>query len=263
MGRNIHFGIREHVMGAVVNGMALSKLRPFGATFFVFSDYMRPAIRLAALMRQPSIFIFTHDSIGLGEDGPTHQPIEHLASLRAIPHLDVIRPADANELSVIWKYILEVTDHPVALVLTRQAVPTINRRKFASADGTLRGAYILADSDGMPDLILLGTGSEVTLCLDAREELNGAGIRTRVVSMPCLNVFDKQPQAYKETVLPRTVSARIALEAGARLGWEKYVGDRGIVIGLDNFGASAPYKELYKTFDLTVETIVEYAKKSI
>jgi transketolase len=261
--RNFHFGIREHAMGAIVNGMALSKLRSFGATFFVFTDYMRPAIRLAALMEQPSIFIFTHDSIGLGEDGPTHQPIEHLASLRAMPNLEVIRPADANELSVLWKYILEVKDHPIALVLTRQGVPTFDRTKFAPAENALQGAYILADSNGAPDVILMGTGSEVQLCVKASEELNKTGIKTRVVSMPCWSLFDKQSQEYKNSVLPQSVKARIAIEAGAKFGWEKYTGDHGAIIGMESFGASAPYKDLYKTFGLTVENIIELAKKTI
>lgn len=260
-GRNFHFGIREHGMGAIVNGMALSKLRPFGATFFVFTDYMRPAIRLAALMEQPSIFILTHDSIGLGEDGPTHQPIEHLASLRAMPNLDVIRPADANELSVIWKYIMQIKDHPVALVLTRQGVPTVDRNKYGSADRALKGAYILADSEGTPDVILMGTGSEIQLCLDAYEQLKNEGIKARVVSMPCWSLFDKQSPEYKETVFPKLIRARIAIEAGSKLGWEKYTGDKGVVIGLNSFGASAPYKELYGEFGLTVNNLVNMAKK--
>jgi len=262
-GRNFHFGIREHAMGAIVNGMSLSKLRSFGATFFVFTDYMRPAIRLAALMQQPSIFIFTHDSIGLGEDGPTHQPVEHLASLRAMPNLDVIRPADANELSVLWKYILEVKDRPIALVLTRQAVPSVDRTKFASADDALKGAYILADSDGTPDVILMGTGSEVQLCLNAYEQLKKDGIKVRVVCMPCWTLFERQSLEYKKSVLPGSAKTRIAVEAGSKFGWEKYTGDHGVVIGLDNFGSSAPYKELYKEFGLTVENIVETAKKAL
>jgi len=262
-GRNFHFGIREHAMGASVNGMALSKLRPFGATFFVFSDYMRPAIRLAALMEQPSIFIFTHDSIGLGEDGPTHQPIEQLASLRAIPSLEVIRPADANELSVLWKYVLEDREHPIALVLTRQAVPTLDRTKYASAEGALKGGYVLVDSDGTPDVILLSTGSEVHLCLNAYQELKKEGIKVRVVSMPCWTLFDRQSSQYRESVLPRSVKARIAVEAGSKLGWERYTGDNGAIIGLDSFGASAPYKDLYRVFGLTVENIVETAKQHI
>ncbi|UCE07745.1 MAG: transketolase [bacterium] len=262
-GRNFHFGIREHAMGAIVNGMALSKLRSYGATFFVFSDYMRPAIRLAALMGQPSIFIFTHDSIGLGEDGPTHQPVEQLASLRAMPSLEVIRPADANELWVLWKYILDVSDHPIALVLTRQAVPTLDRNRYASEEGALKGAYILADSNGSPDVILMGTGSEVHLCLAAYEELKKAGIKARVVSLPCWKLFERQTEEYKEFVLPEMVKARIAIEAGSKLGWEKYTGNNGNVIGLDSFGASAPYRELYREYGLTVENIIESAKKII
>jgi transketolase len=262
-GRNFHFGIREHAMGAIVNGMALSKLRSFGATFFVFSDYMRPAIRLAALMEQPSIFIFTHDSIGLGEDGPTHQPIEQLAALRAMPNLEVIRPADANELSVLWKYIIQLTDRPVALVLTRQAVPTLDLTNYASANGALKGGYILAETDGTPDVILLGTGSEVHLCLDAYEQMKQQGIKARVVSLPCWTLFDRQTQQYRETVLPGSIKARIAVEAGSKLGWERYTGDNGVIIGLDGFGASAPYLELYREFGLTVENIVLSAKKLI
>ncbi len=262
-GRNFHFGIREHAMGAIVNGMTLSKLRAFGATFFVFTDYMRPAIRLAALMQQPAIFIVTHDSIGLGEDGPTHQPIEHLAALRAIPNLDVIRPADANELSTLWKHILEVKDHPIALVLTRQNVPTIDRTQYAAAEGALNGGYILADSGGTPDVILMATGSEVQLCLNAAEALNQAEIRTRVVSLPCWELFDRQPQAYKQAVLPDAVRVRIAVEAAAPFGWEKYTGSHGTILGLDRFGASAPYQELYKEFGLTVENIVHSAEKLV
>lgn len=262
-GRNLHFGIREHAMGAIVNGMALSKLRSFGATFFVFSDYMRPAIRLAALMEQPSIFIFSHDSIGLGEDGPTHQPVEQLASLRAMPNLEIIRPADANELSVLWRYILEVKDHPIALVLTRQSVPTFDRTKYASVEGALKGGYILADSNGKPDVILLSTGSEVHLCLNAYEELKKKGMKVRVVSMPCWTLFDRQSPEYREDVLPSSIKARVAVEAGSKLGWERYTGENGVIIGLDSFGASAPYKELYQEYGLTVENIVETAKQYI
>jgi len=262
-GRNFHFGIREHAMGAVVNGMALSKLRPYGATFFVFTDYMRPAIRLAALMEQPSLFILTHDSIGLGEDGPTHQPIEQLFSLRAMPYLEVIRPADANELSVLWKYIMEVRDHPIALVLTRQAVPTLDRTKYTSAEGALKGAYVLADSSSTPDVILMGTGSEVHLCLDAYEELKKEGINVRVVSMPSWSLFDRQSSEYRESILPINVKARIAVEAGSKLGWERYTGDKGVILGMDSFGASAPYKVLYKAYGLIVENIVESAKQVV
>lgn len=262
-GRNFHFGIREHAMGAIVNGMVLSKLRPYGATFFVFTDYMRPAIRLAALMEQPSLFILTHDSIGLGEDGPTHQPIEQLASLRAMPNLEVIRPADANELSVLWKYIMEVKDHPIALVLTRQAVPTLDRTKYSSAEGALKGAYVLADSPNTPDLILMGTGSEVHLCLGAFETLEKDGINARVVSMPCWSMFERQSPQYRESILPGKVKTRVAVEAGSKFGWERYTGDKGVIFGMDSFGASAPYKELYKEFGLTADAIAETAKKLI
>ncbi len=260
-GRNFHFGIREHAMGAIVNGMTLSKLRAFGATFFVFSDYMRPAIRLAALMKQPSLFIFTHDSIGLGEDGPTHQPIEHLASLRAMPELEVIRPADANELASLWRYILTVKDHPIALVLTRQNVPTFDRSKFNSAEGALNGAYVVADSKGSPELILMSTGSEVHLCIEAFERLNQRGINSRVVSMPSWTLFENQSAEYKAEVLPESVTKRVAVEAGAVLGWHKYAGSSGIVLGLNEFGASAPYQSLYEHFEITADQIVRQAER--
>ncbi|MFO7891661.1 MAG: transketolase [bacterium] len=262
-GRNFHFGIREHAMAAVVNGMALSKLRAFGATFFVFTDYMRPALRLAALMNQPAIYIFTHDSIGLGEDGPTHQPIEHLAILRATPQLDVIRPADANELSVLWKYIMEVNDHPVALVLTRQSVPTIDRDRYAPAERALKGAYILKDSPKTPEVILIGTGSEVHLCMESARQLEKDGISTRVVSMPCWELFDKQSKKYRESVLPETVRVRISVEAGSKIGWEKYTGSSDMIVGMESFGASAPYQDLYEKFGLTMENIVTLAKKEL
>ncbi|MBN2356811.1 transketolase, partial [candidate division KSB1 bacterium] len=261
-GRNYHFGIREFGMGAIVNGMALSKLRPFGATFFVFSDYMRPAIRLAALMEIPSLFIFTHDSIGLGEDGPTHQPVEHLASLRAMPNLDVIRPADANEVSVLWKHIMKIKDHPVALVLSRQNVPTIDRTHYAPAEGALRGAYIIADCQGQPEVILMATGSEVHLCLQALEQLRDK-VKVRLLSMPCWELFERQSANYKQSVLPEAVNARMAVEAGATLGWHKYTGSRGIVLGVDQFGASAPHGEVYKKYGLTVERVVESIKQLI
>ncbi len=261
-GRNFHFGIREHAMAAVVNGMALSKLRAFGATFFVFTDYMRPALRLAALMKQPAIYIFTHDSIGLGEDGPTHQPIEHLAMLRATPQLDVIRPADANELSVLWQYIMEVNDHPVALVLTRQSIPTIDRDRYSSAEGALKGAYILEDSE-TPEVIFMGTGSEVHICLDAARQLKKEGVHARVVSMPCWELFDLQSDEYKESVLPGSVKVRIAVEAASKLGWEKYAGDQGIIVGMESFGASAPYQELYQKFGFTAENIITLVKKQL
>lgn len=261
-GRNLHFGIREHAMAAILNGMSLSKLRPYGATFLVFSDYMRPSLRLAALMEQPAIYIFTHDSIGVGEDGPTHQPIEHLAALRAIPHLEVIRPADANEVAMAWKHIMTLRDRPAALVLTRQAIPTFDRTQHASAEGVLRGAYVLADCAGVPEVILMGTGSEVQLCVGAQAQLQKEGVRARVVSMPCWELFERQDAAYREAVLPRSVRARVAVEAGATFGWSRYVGrdDDGAIIGMRSYGASAPIKDLLKEFGLTVENVVLAAK---
>ena len=258
-GRNFHFGIREHAMGSILNGMALSKLRPYGATFLIFSDYMRPAVRLAALMDQPVIFVYTHDSIGLGEDGPTHQPIEQLMALRAIPRLNVIRPADANEVAEAWRVALRMHDEPVALVLTRQAVPTIDRAAYAPAAGLARGAYVVADSPD-PEVILIGTGSEVHLCLQAYAQLNQDGIRARVVSMPCTRIFDRQPDEYKNQVLPPHIRARVAVEAGTGLGWREYVGADGRVVARGDFGASAPAKELMKHFGFTVEHVVGEAR---
>jgi transketolase len=264
-GRNFHFGIREHAMGAIANGMALSKLRPYVATFLIFSDYQRPAFRLSGLMEQPAIYIFTHDSIGVGEDGPTHQPIEHLASLRAIPRLEVIRPADANELAVLWKHIMQLKDRPVALILTRQAIPTIDRTQYASAEGALRGAYIIADCQGTPEVILIGTGSEVQLCLGAHEQLVKEGIKSRVVSMPCWSLYERQAPAYWEEVLPSSVRARVAVEAGSTFGWRRYVGrhGEGNVLGLRTYGASAPIKDLLPEFGLTVEGVVKMAKETV
>ncbi len=264
-GRNFHFGIRENAMGSIANGMALSKLRPYVATFLIFSDYQRPAFRLASLMEQPAIYIFTHDSIGVGEDGPTHQPIEHLASLRAIPHLEVIRPADANEIAVVWKHILQIKDRPVALVLTRQALPTFDRTKYASAEGALRGAYIMADCQGTPEVILIGTGSEVQLCLGAHEQLIKEGIKSRVVSMPCWSLYERQAPAYWEEVMPSSVRARVAVEAGSTFGWRRYVGrhGEGNVLGMRTYGASAPIKDLLKEFGLTVEGVVKMAKTAM
>jgi transketolase len=259
-GRNFHFGIREHAMGSIVNGMALSKLRPYGATFFVFSDYMRPVLRLAAMMDQPVIWIYTHDSFCLGEDGPTHQPIEHLMSLRAIPRLLLIRPADANEVAEAWRYIMPLRTQPVALVLTRQAVPTFDRTKYASAAGLAKGAYIMADSGGTPDIILIGTGSEVQLCVGAYEKLTADGVKARVVSMPCWRLFEEQPAEYKRQVLPPEVRARVAVEAGTDLGWKEYVGNDGYVVARTDFGASAPYKELLKHFGFTVDDVVAKAQ---
>lgn len=264
-GRNFHFGIREHAMGAIITGMSLSKIRPYGATFLIFSDYARPAIRLASLMKQPVIYIFTHDSIGLGEDGPTHQPVEHIASLRAIPGLDVIRPADANELSVMWKYIMELKDRPVALILTRQSIPTVDRSIYASADGAMKGAYVLANSNGIPDVILIGTGSEVQICLNVYEQLTNEGIRARVVSMPCRSLYESQDKAYHEKVLPGSVQARVIIEAGSTFGWHRYTGrhdDCGI-FGLKSFGASAPSKDLFKEYGFTVERVIQVVKNVI
>jgi len=262
-GRNFHFGIRENAMAASANGMALSKLKPYTATYFVFSDYMRAPLRLACLMRIPVVFIFTHDSIGLGEDGPTHQPVEHLASLRAIPNLDVIRPADANELSQLWKYIMTVKDRPVALILTRQDIPTFDRSVYAPAEGALRGAYILADSDKKPELILIGTGSEVQLCLGAYEVLKKEGVKVRVVSMPCWSLYEMQGPEYWEEVLPSSVHARVSVEAGSTFGWRRYVGpyDRGGVIGISTFGESAPIGALLPEFGFTVDHVVAKAKE--
>ncbi len=263
-GRNLHFGVREHVMGAAVNGLSVSRIRAFGATFFNFSDYMRPSIRLAALMETPSIFIFTHDSIGLGEDGPTHQPIEQLASLRAMPNLLVIRPADANEVTEAYKIIAQLEHEPVALVLTRQAVPTFDRTKYAAASGVAKGAYVLADAPGgKPDVILIGTGSEVWLCIEAYEALKTEGIQARVVSMPSWEIFEQQDAPYKESVLPASVKARVSVEMAATLGWERYVGPKGRMVGMHRFGASAPLKDLLKFFGFTVDRVVEEARKAM
>ena len=263
-GRNLHFGVREHAMGASVNGLTVSGNRAFGATFFNFSDYMRASIRLSALMQCPSIFIFTHDSIGLGEDGPTHQPIEQLASLRAMPNLIVLRPGDANEVTEAWKIIAQLQSSPVALVLTRQALPTLDRSKYAPASGVTKGAYILADSPGgKPDVILLGTGSEVSLCVDAYEKLKADGVKARVVSMPSWEIFEKQDESYKESVLPSDVTARVSVEMAATLGWARYTGLKGRNVGMHRFGASAPLKDLLKYFGFTVETVVKEARAAM
>jgi transketolase len=263
-GRNLHFGVREHVMGASVNGLTVTGIRAFGATFFNFSDYMRASIRLSALMEAPSIFIFTHDSIGVGEDGPTHQPIEQLASLRAMPNLIVLRPGDANEVIEAWKIIAQLQHQPVALVLTRQALPTFDRTKYGAASGTAKGAYILADAPGgKPDVILMGTGSEVSLCVDAYEKLNAEGIKARVVSMPSWEIFDRQDAGYRESVLPSAVTARVSVEMASTFGWERYVGLKGRKIGMHRFGASAPLKDLLKFFGFTVEAVVAEARKAI
>jgi transketolase len=257
-GRNLRFGVREHAMGSILNGMALhGGLMPYGGTFLVFSDYMRPAIRLAALMNLKVIYVFTHDSIGLGEDGPTHQPIEHLSSLRAIPNLTVIRPCDANETSEAWRCALEAKQGPVALALSRQGLPTLDRTTFSPASGLSRGAYILHDTkDGEPDVILIATGSEVHIALEAYEKLKEKGVNARVVSMPSWELFDKQPEEYQCQVLPSEIKCRVAIEAGVTQGWHRYVGSTGEVIGLERFGASAPYKVLYEKFGLTVDQVV-------
>jgi len=265
--RNIHFGIREAAMGAILNGLSLSRLRPYGSGFLIFSDYARPAIRLSALMEIPVIHIFTHDSIGVGEDGPTHQPIEHLASIRAIPGLIMFRPADANEVVEVWRLLMQYRHQPVVLVLSRQALPVIDRTQYASAEGVARGAYVLADAEqGNPDVLLLATGSEVPLCLAAREQLRADGIQARVVSMPSWEVFEhycREHPEYREAVLPSHVKARVSVEQASELGWERYVGSSGEMIGMDTFGASAPLKELQTKFGFTPERIVEAAKEQV
>jgi transketolase len=266
-GRNLHFGIREHAMGAMLNGLSLSKIRPFGSGFLIFSDYARTAIRLSALMEIPVIHIFTHDSIGVGEDGPTHQPVEQLASLRAIPGLITLRPADANEVVEAWRVIMPFRHEPVALILTRQALPTLDRTTYASAEGVQRGAYILADADdGNPEVLLLATGSEVALCIDAYEQLKAEGVKARVVSMPSWEIFEyycrKHPE-YREHVLPAAVTARVSVEQASTFGWERYVGTTGHTIGMETFGASAPLKELQRKFGFTPEAIVAAAKAQV
>ena len=261
-GKNFHFGIRENAMAAIVNGLSLSKLRPFGATFFIFSDYARPAIRLSALMELPSIFVFTHEAMSNGEDGPTHQPVEHLASFRAIPGLITLRPADANEVVEAYRYIMQLRHQPVVLALSRQAFPTLDRDKYASASGLAKGAYVLADTPGgNPELILIASGSEVSLAADAHEQLVAEGIRSRVVSMPSWEIFEHQPKEYRESVLPPHVTARISVEQASTFGWERYVGTAGRMIGMNTFGASAPMKELQRRFGFEPGRIVETAKE--
>jgi transketolase (EC 2.2.1.1) len=271
-GRTLHFGIREHGMGAIVNGITLHGLtRPYGGTFFVFSDYMRPAVRLAALMGIPAIFVWTHDSVGVGEDGPTHQPIEHLTAYRAIPGLDMVRPADANETAMAWRGALEHTDRPTAIILTRQNVPTPARGDgpasgdtLASAELALKGAYVLAEAEGgTPDVILIGTGSEVQVALAAREQLAAEGIKARVVSAPCLEWFAEQDEAYRESVLPAAVKARVSVEAGLTSGWAGIVGDAGRSIGIDHYGASADGALLLREFGVTPDAVAAAARDSI
>ncbi len=263
-GRNVHFGVREHAMGAILNGLSLSKVRPYGSGFFIFSDYARPAIRLSALMEIPVLHVFTHDSIGVGEDGPTHQPIEQLPSLRAIPGLVVLRPGDANEIVEAWKVIMQLRHEPVVLILTRQAMPTLDRTKYASASEVSKGAYVLADApDGRPEVLLLATGSEVSLCIQAHEQLVVEGIKSRVVSMPSWELFEQQSEEYQQSVIPSDVTARVSVELASTFGWARYVGTQGQSIGMDSFGASAPLKELAKKFGFTVDHVVAEAKAQI
>jgi transketolase len=263
-GRNIPYGVREHAMGAAMSGMALSRVRPFGGTFFNFSDYMKPAVRLAALMELPVIYIYTHDSIGLGEDGPTHQPIEQLAALRAMPNILVLRPGDANEVLEAWKVAIRQTHRPIALVLSRQAMPTFDRTKFAAASGVKKGAYVLSDAPGgKPEVILIGTGSEVSLCVAGQEKLAAENIKARVVSIPSWELFEEQDAAYKESVLPAAVTARVSVEMASTFGWERHVGTKGRMIGMHTFGASAPIKDSLKKFGFTVENVVAAAKQAL
>jgi transketolase len=261
MGKNLHYGIREHAMGAIVNGLSLSKLRAFGATFFIFSDYARPAIRLSALMELPTILVFTHDAMGDGEDGPTHQPVEQLASMRAIPGLVTLRPADANEVVEAYRYIMQLRHKPAVLVLSRQALPTLDRSKYAPASGLARGAYVLADTPGEPEVILIATGSEVSLAVNAHETLVAHGIHSRVVSMPSWDIFEQQAQDYRDRVLPPEVKTRIAVEQASTFGWERYVGASGRIIGMKTFGASAPLKGLQKKFGFEPEGVVAAARE--
>jgi len=262
-GRVIHFGIREHAMGGILNGIALHGLsKPFGGTFLVFSDYMRGAVRLAALMDIPVTFVWTHDSIGLGEDGPTHQPIEHVASLRLIPNLAVIRPADANETSIAWREVIKRAK-PAGLALSRQNLPVLDRTVFASAEGVANGAYVLSDSEGTPDVIIIATGSEVALAITAQATLKEQGVKARVVSAPCLEWFEQTSEAYRESVLPAAVKARVSVEAGVAQGWREYVGDAGEIISINHFGASASAGTLFKEYGFTAEAVVAAAQSSI
>ena len=263
-GKNFHFGIREHGMAAACNGMTLSGVRAYGSTFFVFSDYLRPALRLAAIMHLPTLFIFTHDSIGVGEDGPTHEPIEHLAALRAIPNLITIRPGDANEVSAAYRALMQINDQPVAIVLSRQNLPTLDRQKYGSALGVARGAYVLADDpEGKPEVILIGTGSELGITVDAHEKLKASGVRSRVVSMPSWELFEQQDEEYRNAVLPPSITARVAVEAGSKFGWERYLGFQGEFVGMNGYGASAPGPVLFKHFGITTDNIVAHANKAI
>jgi transketolase len=260
-GRNLHFGIREHAMGSILNGISLSKVRPFGSGFLIFSDYSRPAIRLAAIMELPVIYIFTHDSIGVGEDGPTHQPIEQLISLRAIPNLTILRPGDANEVVESWRYIMQLRHKPVALILSRQALPTLDRTRYSPASGVARGGYILADApDGKPSILLMATGSELSLAVAAYEKLSAQGVKARVVSLPSWEIFEQQDQEYRDSVLPPDITARISVEQASTLGWSQYVGLGGVAVGMKTFGASAPLKELQQKFGFTLDKLLATAK---
>jgi transketolase len=260
-GKNLHFGIREHGMAAIVNGLSLSKLRPYGATFFIFSDYARPAIRLSAIMELPTIFVFTHDAMGDGEDGPTHQPVEQLASMRAVPGLCTLRPADANEVVEAYRYILQLRHKPAVLVLSRQPLPTLDRQRFAPAAGLARGAYVLADPpEGSPEIIFIATGSEVVLATNAYDALLAEGIRSRVVSMPSWDIFEEQSDEYRAAVLPPNITARIAIEQASTFGWERYTGVHGRILGMKTFGASAPLKELQRKYGFESESLVAAAK---
>lgn len=262
-GRNMHFGIREHAMASVLNGMSLCGLRPYGATFFVFTDYMRPSMRLSSIMHQPVLYVVTHDSIGLGEDGPTHQPVEHLAACRAIPGLYVFRPGDANEVLHCYQAALKLSNHPSAMVLSRQNVPTMDPSKVASAAGAQKGGYTVSDCQGTPKAILIGTGTELMLCMKAQELLAAEGVPVRVVSMPCCELFDEQPKSYRDEVLPPGINLRLACEAGLRLGWDKYIGLDGLFVGMTGFGASGPADQLYKHFKITSDQIVLLIKNAM
>ncbi|MCJ2026521.1 transketolase [Methylobacterium sp. J-067] len=262
-GRNVHFGVREHAMGSIVNGLGLVGLRAYGATFLVFADYMRPPIRLAALMELPIFHIFTHDSIGVGEDGPTHQPVEQLLSLRCIPGLVTIRPADANEVAEAYRVIFSLKNQPAVLALSRQALPTLDRSKYGAASGTAKGGYVLADCEGTPEVILMASGSEVQLCLGAYDALTGEGVKARVVSMPSWDLFERQDEAYRHSVLPPAVKARVAVEQGSVIGWDRYAGSEGAIIGMSTFGASAPLKDLLTKFGFTPEKVLEAAKAQV
>ncbi|WP_153558406.1 transketolase [Roseimaritima sediminicola] len=262
-GRNLHFGIREHAMAAVCNGLSLSGLRAYGATFFVFTDYMRASMRLSAIMHQPVWYVLTHDSIGVGEDGPTHQPVEHLSACRAIPGLNVFRPGDANEVAACYRAAMQISDQPSAFVLSRQNMATLCRDKYAAADGCAKGGYVLADCEGQPDVILMGTGSELSLCVEAYERLTADGVKARVVSMPCHELFEQQDEAYRNAVLPPACTARVAVEAGIRQSWDRYLGFEGRFVGMKGYGASGPFDAVYSKFNITTDAVVTAAKESV